>query len=80
MTPPLIDGRGRQWQWYPPHMLEYSKKNSPHFSQGVCECGSDIFHTLFGPEDPHHDVCHLVALICADCGDETRSHEQQYDA
>ena len=33
----------------------------PEYFTGVCECGSDAFQTLFGPEDPEMQARHLVA-------------------
>ena len=52
----------------------------PEFFTGICECGSDAFQTLFGPEDPEMQARHLIALRCADCGDELRAYESNLDS
>ena len=55
-------------------------KKNPDLSTGVCDCGNDTFHTLFGEEDPETELCHLIALQCSDCGQELRANEHRYDA
>ena len=52
----------------------------PEFFTGICDCGSDAFQTLFGPEDPEMQTRHLVALRCADCGEELRAYESALDS
>ena len=52
----------------------------PEFFTEIWECGSDAFQTLFGPEDPEMQTRHLIALRCADCGDELRAYEPNFDS
>ena len=59
--------------------LKQPKKMSKFFTE-ICECGSDAFQTLFGPEDPEMQARHLIALRCADCGDELRAYGPNFDS
>jgi|TARA_R110002020_G_scaffold347014_2_gene560777 hypothetical protein len=59
------------------YFLAKSEKNSE--ASGVCECGNDTFHTIFGPEDTVMEARHLIALRCSECGEEQRSSDK-YDS
>ena len=84
IAPPCSTGGGRLWVGYPPPMSEIIKfkppQKSPEYFTGICECGNDSFQTLFGPEDPDLEARHLIALRCAECGEELRAYEPRLDS
>ena len=43
----------------------------PEYFTGICECASDIFHAMLGPEDSYQSH-QLLALQCVICGEEVR--------